>query len=88
MTIYNIYIMDGVIRPSTPPGRVSQREKGVYCMALWIIVIILAVVFAPILLGTAATLLVVAIPVVLLIFITAIAAEPSRHASHALPRHL
>lgn len=62
------YIMNGVIRPSTPPGRVSQREKGVYCMALWIIVIILAVVFAPILLGTAATLLVVAIPIVLLIF--------------------
>ena len=60
--------MDGVIRPSTPPGRVSQREKGVYCMALWIIVIILAVVFAPILLGTAATLLMVAIPIVLLVF--------------------
>ncbi|WP_300861922.1 hypothetical protein [uncultured Oscillibacter sp.] len=38
------------------------------CMALWIIAIILAVVFAPILLGTAATLLMVAIPIVLLVF--------------------
>jgi len=37
-------------------------------MALWIIAIILAVVFAPILLGTAATLLMVAIPIVLLVF--------------------